>query len=610
MDRHTFTVAPFLVAFLIGLTRMAPTEVYQICRQGIGFLKVAPWRKRASDAIGGVARASLAWLTPLWRWRVACAGAVLVLLLLLTSDVTASGVLFAVVPVARPGRSLTALQKKRKGVLDKAEALKQADGTFANDQVRAAFDGHMAEIEQLDIQIRALATPDQDDEDADPADATAAERQRGLDIRAAVRAANLDEAVATDLITRSIGIDEARGIILAQLAERQGPPTNGINVTMPGEDARDKWVRGAANWLLVRSGMAGLVAQHLKVEPSSLDPGEFRGASLLDLGREYLHRNNVKTRGLDRMELAGLALSYRANYQSTSDFATLLENTLHKVLRAAYAITPDTWSRWCGTASVTDFRTNNWYRLGSLTQLDDLTENGEFKNKAIPDAEKSTYSVATKGNIIAITRQVIVNDDLGAITRLTDMMGRAGKLTIEKACYALLGLNSGLGPTQSDSQALFHSNRSNVGTASTIGMAALDADATVMAAQTDPNGQDILELQPAVLLVPRTLLGTARGIIGAEYDPDTTGKLQKPNIVRNMVADIVGTARLTGTRRYLFANPTLYPVFLVSFLEGMREPVLETQDGFRVDGVEMKARLDFGVDAVDYRGAVTNAGTP
>jgi hypothetical protein len=47
---------------------------------------------------------------------------------------------------------------------------------------------------------------------------------------------------------------------------------------------------------------------------------------------------------------------------------------------------------------------------------------------------------------------------------------------------------------------------------------------------------------------------------------------------------------------------------MVSFLEGQQEPVLETQNGWRIDGVEMKARLDVGVDAVDYRGAVTNAG--
>jgi hypothetical protein len=139
-------------------------------------------------------------------------------------------------------------------------------------------------------------------------------------------------------------------------------------------------------------------------------------------------------------------------------------------------------------------------------------------------------------------------------------------------------------------------------------MSALDADAAVMAVQTDVNGQDILDLRPSVLLVPRTLEGNAKAINGAEYDPDTTGKLQKPNIVKGLFNDVVGTGRLSGTRRYLFADPSVAPVFVVSFLEGQQEPVIETQDGWRYNGVELKARLDVGVAAVDFRGAVTNAG--
>jgi len=46
----------------------------------------------------------------------------------------------------------------------------------------------------------------------------------------------------------------------------------------------------------------------------------------------------------------------------------------------------------------------------------------------------------------------------------------------------------------------------------------------------------------------------------------------------------------------------------VAFLDGQTEPVLETKDGWDVDGAEMKVRLDYAVGAVDWRGAVTNAG--
>jgi len=508
--------------------------------------------------------------------------------------------------------TLAQLKAKRAKLLREADGLKKADGTFTDDQARAAFDAKMTEVDGLDAQIRTLeagATPEPQPSTVETrAAAIASERERVTSIHTLCRAHEMDQAFEDRHIKDGTAIEAVRAAVLEKLAAGSSETRQQVTI-VPGADARDKWIRGAEAWLLQRSAMAAMVAQHLGITVDKIDPGEFRGMTLLDMARESLVRAGQSVRGLDRMQLAGQAMAYRANYQTTSDFAVLLENTMHKVLRAAYAITPDTWSRWCGIGSAVDFRVQNWYRMGSLTVLDALNEAGEFKNKAIPDAEKATYQVATKGNIIGITREVIVNDDLGAVARLASMLGRAAKLTIEKAVYTQLGLNSGLGPTQSDSQALFHANRANVGTGAAISMAALDADAAVMAIQTDQNGQDILDLKPNVLLVARALEGTAKSINGAEYDPDTTGKLQKPNIVKGMFSDVVGTGRLTGTRRYLFADPSIAPVFMVSFLEGMQEPVLESQDGWRFNGVELKARLDFGVDVVDFRGAVTNAGT-
>ena len=79
-------------------------------------------------------------------------------------------------------------------------------------------------------------------------------------------------------------------------------------------------------------------------------------------------------------------------------------------------------------------------------------------------------------------------------------------------------------------------------------------------------------------------------------------------MVRGLFSDIIDTPRLTGSRFYLFANPEEAPVIEVAFLDGNQEPYLEMQEGFDVDGTRYKVRLDFGVAAIDYRGAVTNAG--
>ena len=130
----------------------------------------------------------------------------------------------------------------------------------------------------------------------------------------------------------------------------------------------------------------------------------------------------------------------------------------------------------------------------------------------------------------------------------------------------------------------------------------------VMASQTDIGGDEFLDLRPAVLLVPLGLGGQARVINSAEYDPDTSGKLQRPNMVNGLFSDIVDTPRLTGTRRYLFADPNEAACIEVVFLDGNQEPYLELETGFTVDGSSWKVRLDYGVGAVDFRGAVTNTG--
>lgn len=446
--------------------------------------------------------------------------------------------------------------------------------------------------------------------DAVRAEAQQAERARIAGIRDIAKRGGLDEAFVTKYVESGASIDQVRSAAFDAMAAKSdatGPTPTGTQIRM-GEDARDKWTRGVMAWLLTRTGLAPVVAKHENAPVSSFDPGEFRGLSLIDLAREALVRHGVSVRGLDRMELAGQAMAYRSNYQTQSDFAVALETTMNKVLRAAYATQSDTWSRFCGVASVSDFRAQNWYRSGALSVLDDLNEHGEFKNKAVPDAEKTTISASTKGNIIGISRQTIVNDDIGYVVRMMQALGRAGKLTIESAVYAQLGQNSGLGPTQTDSQPFFHSNRANVNASATaITVAGIEADRAVMRSQRDPNLQEYLDLTPAVLLVPVGKRGDALTINDAQFDP-ADSKFQKPNTVRGLFREVIDTPRISGTRRYLFAEPSSAPAIVVSFLEGQQEPVLETLNGWRMDGVEMKARLDVGVNFVDGRTAVTNAG--
>ncbi|HGG8857475.1 TPA: ATP-dependent Clp protease proteolytic subunit [Enterobacter roggenkampii] len=46
----------------------------------------------------------------------------------------------------------------------------------------------------------------------------------------------------------------------------------------------------------------------------------------------------------------------------------------------------------------------------------------------------------------------------------------------------------------------------------------------------------------------------------------------------------------------------------VAYLDGMDVPYLEQQEGFIVDGIAWKVRIDAGVAALNYRGMVKSSG--
>ena len=395
-------------------------------------------------------------------------------------------------------------------------------------------------------------------------------------------------------------IETIQARLLAEMGKGAEPanPQNAFPKIETVSDEGDKRKDAVVASILARAGVVQDAAAR-----AALSSNPYRGDRLLDTARASLQRAGVSVSGMTPMEVVAAAFT-----QGTSDFPVLLENAMHKTLQAAYATAALTWNRFCATGSVSDFRAHNRYRTGSFGSLDAVNELGEFVNKSIPDGEKASITAGTKGNIINLSRTAIINDDLGAFVGLSNMLGRAAARTVEADVYALLALNSGAGPTMGDGKTLFHADHGNITTGAAITMAALDLDRVAMASQKDVSGNDYLDLRPAVLLVPIGLGGTARSINDAQYDPDTANKLQKPNIVNGLFRDIVDTPRMTGTRRYLFADPSEAPVLEVAFLDGNQNPYLELQNGFDVDGARYKVRLDYGVGAIDYRGAVTNAG--
>ncbi len=413
-----------------------------------------------------------------------------------------------------------------------------------------------------------------------------------------------------------ITTDGARAALLTAAADAQRAATSGvtnggraIEVT---SDERDRFRQGAVNSIIQRAGLGQLVADGARARGETvpdLNPGEFRGIRNAELARMSLERCGQRVDSWDRDLVVGQAMALRMGpYQSTSDFPVILEDVVNRVLQAAYATTPDTWRQFAGVGSVSDFKATSQLLLGAFGALDALLENGEVKNKPIPDGAKATIQASTRANIIALTRQAIVNDDLGAFNDLAVALGRAGKLSIEQDIYRLLALNDGLGPVMGDGKTLFHADHHNITDGGALSIDQIEKMDILFADQTDLSGEEKLDLKLSVLLTPYAYRGQATILNTADQGLDPTGKLLIPNRVKGTFDTIVGGKRLKGKRRYGFADPTVAPALKVVFLNGNQEPTVESRDGWRTDGTEWRVKFDYGVGAIDWRTAITDKG--
>ena len=392
-------------------------------------------------------------------------------------------------------------------------------------------------------------------------------------------------------------IADVRNRLLAHLGS--GTAISSTVVVQGGEDKRDKRVRAAGLWLVARAG-----ARLSEEQQRGMNGNVFRGMSLHDLARDCVEEAGIYARSMNRMDIIKAALTH-----STSDFPNIFENALHKMVLTGFEVQKPSWDRFCKVSSLSDFRPHIRYRMSSVGDLEVRLENGEYKSLTLSDAERESITGQSRGGILNITREMIVNDDMSVFSGLAQMLGGAAARTLDKSVFALFALNGGNGPTMGDGNPLFHADHGNIATtpeAPTV--SAVEAMRVQMASQKDPGGNDFIDLRPDRALAPLSLGGQLRLINTSTYDPDANNKLQRPNIALNLLSDIIDTPRLTGNAWYLLANPNVDPTFEVGFLDGQQTPQLAQEEAFNQAGMKWRLMYEFGTAAVGWRGVIKNAG--
>lgn len=304
----------------------------------------------------------------------------------------------------------------------------------------------------------------------------------------------------------------------------------------------------------------------------------------------------------------------RAGTFSTIEISSILSNNANKFLREGWNAVDMTPMRISAIRPVRNFLTTTTVSLvGSDTMFEKLGAAGEIKHGQLGESVY-TNKADTYAKMLAITRQDIINDDLGALTGVPRKLGRGAALKLNDIFWTafLYGETSGFfSATHTTAGNLGNSNLNS--TYADMTVAGLTETEEMFMSQIGPDSKP-LGVQPAILLVPTALKAAALTLMNSEYliDGTATAKQGSANVFRGRwrveSSPYMHNSSYTGysdVKWYLMADPSDLPTIEIVALNGRVEPVVETADAdFNQLGIQMRGYSDVGVALQEFRACV------
>jgi hypothetical protein len=542
---------------------------------------------------------------------------------------------------ADQGKTKTGLRKKRKARAKNGDVDDEssddddaddddADGESTDDEDESDEDGGDKKGSRKKRKAKKSRAGDEDGEDDETDDAGKKRATGGaltrsqvtemavIDTQARGLGVNLDLAGA---ITKNEGPDAMRKRLFDELAKRsveRGPKGSAAPLNIEfGRDERDGTSVAMEIALITRvlNSRGGRTA--IKYEPKHPE----------ELALVEQHRQQAQQyMGMGFVEIAAEAIGFRGNirtphkayevlqraFESTSDFPNIFQNVLNKSLLARYELVMPTYREIAIERPFNDFRPHPQIRAGEFPQLQPVSETGELKYGSSADSGENV-SVTPYGVVFTISRQMLVNDDLGAIDQLLGSAGDAVLVFENNTFFVMFNSNPVL---NQDGLAVFTTGAITVPPAAAVGhnnlvatgSGAAPSVTTIGSARQALRGMKsltglYLNIPPRIILTGPAQETAADQMVTA-ITPTLTSSVNPFSGRLRSVSD----ANITDTSWYIAAEPGRLPCFVYGFLNGSSGPRVRTFEPFGVQGVKVSLEHDFGCGAIDYRGIFKNAG--
>lgn len=438
------------------------------------------------------------------------------------------------------------------------------------------------ETEHMSVKTQPVVEQVIVDTEALKKEAATAERNRALEIRTAVREAKLSEKMADEYIDRGTSIDEARSNIalFAKYAKEQ-EATKVVTATRVeiGTENAEATRKGFEEALLAR-----VDAKNFKVTD---DAKQFYGKSLLRQLEIMIPRYTME---------ADVAYAKRA--MSSSDLPLALANVAEKGLQKMYDLQPRTFSQWSRSDTLNNYKEFSQVKTGDHASLLERTENAEAQESSFGE-DKEVAQLKDYARIVSFSSQMLVNDDLGAISRIASAGGVAVSRLENRLAYAALTTNK----TMNDGVALYHATHGNLGSAAAISTTTVAEAYKFMRKQASTDGLDKLNLTPRYFVCGPDKEVEARQFFAA-INPVVTSAV---NIFQGSMTVVVD-AELTGNQYYFLADPSFIDTVVCYRLAGQEQPKIESRVKFENSSLQLKIDHAFAASMMDWRGVVKNAG--
>jgi len=301
--------------------------------------------------------------------------------------------------------------------------------------------------------------------------------------------------------------------------------------------------------------------------------------------------------------MAGASISELvAAAYSTVSLPVILGNVANKSLVEGFGMAESVAAQVAEKLTTQNFHQHTGVKLGGVGLME-AVNGGEVKNGSF-DEESFTFKTNTVAKILGLSRQDIINDDLGAFTRLSKNLGISAYKTRENDFWALVLANTGN---------FFGSTNTNIMTTALSITAIAEAEA-LLAAQTGIDGTPA-SITADFLVCPSQLGATARAIFTGTNVVGLTTITPDVNIfsgvyqpmVTPYLANSTVNASASETAWYLFSK--MAAPFGISYLNGQETPTVEeVAPSAEYLGRCWRGYYDFGVCQIEHRSGVLSTG--